>query len=58
MATIVPEGETIKQALRWISQEMEDKKKTDLPGLINKAALRFNLSPKDEEFLFVFYRGK
>jgi hypothetical protein len=58
MATIVPEGETIKQALRWISQEMEHKKKPDLTGLINEASLRFNLSPKDEEFIFAFYRER
>jgi hypothetical protein len=58
MANIIPEGEKIKQALKWISQEREDKKRTDLSGLINEASMRFNLSPKDEIFLFAFYREK
>ncbi len=56
MATIIPKGEKVKQAVKWIAGEcMEDKeKKTDL--LIQEAASRFNLSPKDEAFLRAFYQ--
>ena len=56
MATIIPEKEHIKQAIKWISGELlEDSGKT-ISSIIQAAALRFNLSPKDEEFLNVFYK--
>jgi hypothetical protein len=58
MTTIIPEGEKVKQALRWISQQKEGGKASDFSGLIRDASLRFNLSPKDEEFLYAFYRDK
>jgi hypothetical protein len=56
MATILPEGEKIRQAVKWISAErLEDETKT-LSVLIGQAALKFNLSPKDEDYLNSFYR--
>ena len=56
MATIVPKGEKVKQAVKWIAAErMEDEEK-GITLLIQRAAAKFNLSPKDEEFLQVFYR--
>ncbi|MFH1953784.1 MAG: hypothetical protein ABIL06_19465 [Pseudomonadota bacterium] len=58
MATIQPKGESIRQAVKWISAErLEDEKKA-LSKLIREAALRFNLSPKDEEYLCSFYAEK
>ena len=58
MATIIPKGEKVKQAVKWIAGErMEDKEKT-INLLIQEAALRFNLSPKDEAFLRAFYQEK
>jgi hypothetical protein len=56
MATIIPEGEKMKQALRWISRERETDRGGTLAGLISHASMRFNLSPKEEEFLHTFYR--
>ncbi len=56
MATIQPKGEKMRQAIRWISSErLEDGCKSILI-LIQEAALKFNLSPVDEEFLHSFYR--
>ena len=58
MATIQPKGERLRQAVKWISAErLEDEDKA-IQKLIQEAALRFNLSPKDEEFLLSFYREK
>jgi len=56
MATIIPEGEKVKQALRWISQERESEKGGNLAGLISNASIRFNLSPMEEDFLYSFFR--
>jgi hypothetical protein len=56
MATIIPESEKIKQSLRWISQERESDKGGNLACLISNAAIRFNLSPLEEDFLYAFFR--
>jgi hypothetical protein len=56
MATVLPEGEKIRQAVKWISAERLEDENKPLSMLIGQAALRFNLSPKDEESLNGFYR--
>lgn len=56
MATIIPKGEILRQAIKWISGELQGDNPKDIPLLIQDAALRFNLSPKDEEFLVNFYK--
>ena len=58
MPTIMPEGERVRQAVKFISSErMEDEKKP-IRNLIREASLKFNLSPKEEEDLVNFYREK
>lgn len=56
MATIQPKGEKIRQAVKWISSERLENENRSIPMLIQDAALRFNLSPKEEEFLISFYK--
>lgn len=56
MATIQPKGEKIRQAVKWISSERIEDENRSIPKLIQEAALRFNLSPKEEEFLISFYK--
>jgi hypothetical protein len=55
MATIQPKGEKLRQAVRWISEEQQEGKEKSVRKLIREAAMRFNLSPKEEEYLFSFY---
>lgn len=56
MTTIMPKGERVRQAVKWISAErMEDDKKP-MKKLVQDAALKFNLSPKEELELTHFYR--
>ncbi|HDZ91653.1 MAG: hypothetical protein JRJ09_04720 [Deltaproteobacteria bacterium] len=55
MATIQPKGEKVRQAVKWISEARLQDAKISLSLLIQRAAGRFNLSPKDEEFLRSFY---
>jgi hypothetical protein len=58
MPTIIPEGERVRQAVKFISAErMEDDKKS-IRKLIQKASLKFNLSPKEEEELVNFYQER
>ena len=56
MSTIMPEGEAIRKAVKWISDELQEDPSKSVKKLINNAVLRFDLSPKDTEFLFEFYR--
>ena len=46
MATIMPKGEKVRQAVKWISEELKEEKK-NIQSLIQDASLRFDLSPKD-----------
>lgn len=58
MATIQPKGEKVRQAVKWISAErLEDEGKA-FCLLVAEAALRFNLSPMEEEYLRAFYRDQ
>jgi len=56
MTTIMPEGENIRKAVKWISGELQENPNKSLQKLVNDAVLRFDLSPKDAEFLTSFYR--
>lgn len=58
MGTIQPKGEKVRQAVRWISSELQEDEKKSIPKLIRQAALRFNLSPVEEESLISFYSGE
>jgi hypothetical protein len=54
MTNIMPEGAMLRKAVQWISKMREEGGKTSLPSLIDQACIRFNLSPKDGEFLTRF----
>lgn len=55
MATIMPEGEALRRAVKWISAQIDDDKGKSVQKLVNEAVTRFDLSPKDTEFLMSFY---
>ena len=54
MSSIMPEGAAIRKAVQWISK-MREEGNTPLPNLIDQACVRFNLSPKEAEFLSRFF---
>ena len=55
MTTIMPQSELTRKAIAWICETQEEKPGRALNSLIEEAAVRFNLSPKDVEFLQRFY---
>ncbi|MGD8389802.1 MAG: hypothetical protein PVG49_21830 [Desulfobacteraceae bacterium] len=57
MATIQPKGESIRQAVKWISAQREENPEKHIGQLIQAACRRFNLTPKDEVYLESFYRS-
>lgn len=56
MSSLKPKGEKIRQAVKWISEKIKEGKGVSLESLVEKASLKFNLSPKEEEFLRSFYQ--
>ncbi len=59
MATIMPEGEEIKKAIQWVSENLEGKKQgQSLETLVEKAVFKFDLSPVDAEFLTGFFKNR
>jgi hypothetical protein len=54
MSPILPEGTSLRKAVQWISK-MREEGNAPLPTLMDQACLRFNLSPKDAEFLNRFF---
>jgi hypothetical protein len=51
MTTIQTEGELIRKAVKWISDEMQDHPEKKRRMLMDQAAAKFNLSPRDVEYL-------
>ena len=58
MTTILPKSEGLRRAVKWISTRLQDDPDSDLFRLTGEAALRFDLSPKEELFLINFYQKK
>jgi hypothetical protein len=52
--SILPEGEQLRRAIKWISDERTEHPEKKLSGLIGDACLKFDLSPKDTEVLVHF----
>ena len=51
MTTIQPEGEQIRKAVKWVSAERQADAKKSTQKLIEDAAMQFNLSPMEAEYL-------
>ncbi len=49
--SIQPEGEEIRKAVKWVSDQRKFKPEKDLNKIIEEACIKFNLSPKEAEFL-------
>jgi hypothetical protein len=51
----LPEGELLRRAIRWISEQREGGQKKPLIDLITEAGKQFDLSPKEGDFLIHFF---
>jgi hypothetical protein len=58
MTTMMPEGEDLRKATRWITEERAADPKKTVKDLIDGACLKFDLSPLDAEFIERFVREK
>ena len=58
MTTVQPQGEDLRKAVKWISEERKYDSGQKLAGLIEKACLKFDLSPMDAEYLLNLLKQK
>ncbi len=49
---ILPEGDSLQRAVRWLASQRMEGDKTPRDKLIDEAALRFDLTPMEAEFLW------
>ena len=55
LKSVIPEGEALRRAFQWLAEQGHCTLKT-----VENASLRFDLTPRDEEFLlrqFVHHRS-
>ena len=57
MTTVQPQGENLRKAVKWISEERQYSPGQKLAALIEKACLKFDLSPMDAEYLSHFLQN-
>ena len=58
MSAVMPTGEDIRRAVKWISENLETNPDQPRMPLIEEAVFKFDLSPLDTEFLMNFFRKK
>lgn len=55
---VMPEGEKLRKAVKWISEERDKDPEAKLGKLIGEACVKFDLPPNDSEFLMNFFSKK
>lgn len=53
---LLPQGEGLRRALRWLDERAREEPTADRLRLIGEAGARFDLSPVDEDFLLRNWR--
>jgi hypothetical protein len=48
---LLPQGESLRNAVRWISERRREDPKLKLLQLVEEASRRFDLSPVETDFL-------
>lgn len=56
MSGIQPQGDALKKAVQWISEQRKKDPSKNPAALADEASFRFDLSPKDGEFLLRFVK--
>lgn len=51
-----PEGDAIRNAVKYISELRKESPTISINKLIEKACMKFDLTPKDADFLTQFYK--
>lgn len=55
MHELLPEGEDLRRAVKWVSVNLNEHPGQPVQPLVREAIFKFDLSPRDAEFLIRFY---
>jgi hypothetical protein len=60
VSELTPQGENVRKAVKWISDKRQYEPETcgSLGKLVEQASRKFDLSPKDQDFIFRFFATK
>ncbi len=56
--SVQPKKEDLRKAVKWIGETRKYEPEKSSQKLLEEAALKFNLSPTDTEFLYRCLRGE
>jgi len=56
--SIMPQGEDLRKAVKWISEMRQLEPSKDPQKLVEEACLKFNLSPVEAEYLARLVKGE
>ena len=51
-------GDNITRAINYVDEQLKSNKEKKLQTLISEAGARFNLTPKDEEYLMRVFKDR
>jgi hypothetical protein len=57
MSDVLPKGEALRRAVRWIAGMRAEQPERRLGALLDEATLRFDLTPRQAEGLAAFLRS-
>jgi len=55
MHDMLPDGEDLRRAVKWIAANLQENPGQPVGPLLQEAVFKFDLSPKDADFLIDFY---
>jgi hypothetical protein len=55
MRDLLPKGEELRRAVKWVSSHLQENPDQSVQPLVQEATFKFDLSPKDADFLIGFY---
>lgn len=55
MHDLLPDGEDIRRAVKWVSGNLQEDPDQPVEPLVREAIFKFDLSPLDAEFLIGFF---
>lgn len=58
MEGLLPEGEDLRRAVKWISATLQENPDRPVQPVVQEAILKFDLSPKDADFLTGFFKER
>jgi len=58
MNDMFPDGEDLRRAVKWVSEKRMENPETPANRFVQEAIFRFDLSPRDADFLIDFFSKK